>query len=1648
MKDEPIQDIGIPKTKEEKPNEAPKWLSMSEAALLTPYSAEYLSLLARKKKIASKKIGNAWYTTKQVLDDYMQRQMVRSQLTNGNPHEISATVQSELEPRHTYGQDIRRYRLEQELAGGGIEHVERALEKVLDKKIRETSAMELPEENKIRRHFRIVTSSKVLVAVTLAAILIFSILPVPVVFSFVSRSVEYAREALNDANTVLGFRPGTHANEILLLDKEGNISIMGHIETEGQFRSFAAQGIAPIVVDSTTTATNLSADLLDGHSAEEFTLAFVTKNGNMTTEDVILDGNAEVGKTLMVKGATKLLSTLEVGGKLKVFGNAEFRQAINVLGPAYFESLVTLASDAKVGGSMDIEENLTVRGNLNVKKNISARGSIESASAITGRSGSFGSLGVNGSLSAGGKIVLGNSGDVLTIDSKNVTLDSNGNAAFDGSVSAAGFGGTNLEVTSATSTNFYTESLTVLLSTFTSIVADDMTVGALTATNATTTNATTTNATSTNLYSSSLDADNADLTELLFIHATGTAATTTNLFSTTGTFDDLYVNDYQQNDGTFLINSSVATGDIFAVNDSAITSGTLIHQTLTANAGNGQVSYGQTIDLVDSTSAGGGYSAFSINLSGSGTGSGSKTLLSLSPGGSNQVVFDSAGAFRPTTDVSSNTNSVGSPSYYWKNGYFDTITANNLSGTVVSGATSNNTWTVGSTETGDAYKALIFQRNSGSGNALFQWDAGTNDLRFLSVNYPFNATYTVDDSSISTTANLYSGLLTNNTTAGTQKLLSLTNTGTGTTENGIYLNNTGTGTTAIEVAGTWTNGLIIPATAGNVGIGTTTPNNKLDIYSTTKSAIGFSGASGTTYKWTMGMDVTNGGRFSIASSTALGTTDRFVIDGNGNVGIGTTVPGKKLEVSVGTANEYPLRINSSSGYTIDIGALNATYAHFDTNTAAGFYFYDNVTTGGSFNGPGTGLTGTAASLNIGGSAGTAGTVTTAAQPAITSVGTLTSITTSGPIYRSAAGAGYLNGQYATVEGAGNTSGAIYSIGGSYVPGAGNLGNMYGIGFGYSGGTAGITATNAPINNWGLYVASGGTPTIFMSSDTGNIYINGSYNGAGTGLTGTAASLTVGNATNVTTTIGGLRIAHYNRGDPYGVDGANPTYDTGAMGRSTQGPNEVFTNGRSGFIDTWGGTGYPGSPATTHVQGFQTMHYSGGYGIQIAGQYDQDKVYVRQATAGTLRDWRLLLDSGNYGGYSAFSGAVTGGTYNGQTISSTANFTGTLNSAGAMSAYSYSGNSNVAGTGNASYHPSGIYSTGTNWLYGTMYLNNNVISDAGTYNGQTISSAANFTGTMAVASTVTGGTYNGQTISSAANLTGTLAVGSQTNITGNQFYCSSGGTCYFNSSGTGVTSIGNGTSGKTVYINNALQPSTDNAFNVGDSTHRYGCYYYVANTIGTCVSDERLKSDIRSLTYDDALYKISKLQPRAFSYKDDPNHNTNHGLIAQEVLGVAPELVVTGDDGYYKLSYGDIQWLAIEAMQELYAQLMDIKATVLAFADRFVSREIVATEKLCIGATCMNELQLKSLIEKSGVVTYAETMDTTDTATSTDTTTASIVDTTASSTPSTTDTATSTPPVITEPAATSTEPVIADTTATSTEPTADTATSTEPVATTQ
>ena len=51
-----------------------EFITLAEAAKNSPYSQEYLSLLARRGKLFSKKIGRNWYTTRNAVQDYLAKQ--------------------------------------------------------------------------------------------------------------------------------------------------------------------------------------------------------------------------------------------------------------------------------------------------------------------------------------------------------------------------------------------------------------------------------------------------------------------------------------------------------------------------------------------------------------------------------------------------------------------------------------------------------------------------------------------------------------------------------------------------------------------------------------------------------------------------------------------------------------------------------------------------------------------------------------------------------------------------------------------------------------------------------------------------------------------------------------------------------------------------------------------------------------------------------------------------------------------------------------------------------------------------------------------------------------------------------------------------------------------------------------------------------------------------------------------------------------------------------------------------------------------------------------------------------------------------------------------------------------------------------------
>jgi excisionase family DNA binding protein len=53
-------------------------LTLKEAAEMSPYSADYLNLLARKGKIRAVKIGRDWLITRSDLFEYLSRQQKES----------------------------------------------------------------------------------------------------------------------------------------------------------------------------------------------------------------------------------------------------------------------------------------------------------------------------------------------------------------------------------------------------------------------------------------------------------------------------------------------------------------------------------------------------------------------------------------------------------------------------------------------------------------------------------------------------------------------------------------------------------------------------------------------------------------------------------------------------------------------------------------------------------------------------------------------------------------------------------------------------------------------------------------------------------------------------------------------------------------------------------------------------------------------------------------------------------------------------------------------------------------------------------------------------------------------------------------------------------------------------------------------------------------------------------------------------------------------------------------------------------------------------------------------------------------------------------------------------------------------------------
>src|SRR6056300_352923 len=107
---------------------------------------------------------------------------------------------------------------------------------------------------------------------------------------------------------------------------------------------------------------------------------------------------------------------------------------------------------------------------------------------------------------------------------------------------------------------------------------------------------------------------------------------------------------------------------------------------------------------------------------------------------------------------------------------------------------------------------------------------------------------------------------------------------------------------------------------------------------------------------------------------------------------------------------------------------------------------------------------------------------------------------------------------------------------------------------------------------------------------------------------------------------------------------------------------------------------------------------------------------------------------------------------------------------------------------------------------------------------------------------------------------------------------------------------------------------------GNNCQVYGSI--LANGNVTAYSDIRHKEDLNKI--DNPLEKIDKLNGYTYTSKRDGKRYT--GLVAQEVLEVLPEAIEEKEDGY-ALAYGNMAGLFVEAMKDMTKQLQTEKAKV-------------------------------------------------------------------------------------------------------------------------
>jgi len=672
--------------------------------------------------------------------------------------------------------------------------------------------------------------------------------------------------------------------------------------------------------------------------------------------------------------------------------------------------------------------------------------------------------------------------------------------------------------------------------------------------------------------------------------------------------------------------------------------------------------------------------------------------------------------------------------------------------------------------------------------------------------------------------------------------------------------------------------------SGNVGIGTTGPNAKLEVSGSTTPGLFLTSTNyPTTYRTQLGTTAGASGILVLGNNGAneirFGTTGaggygniyvNNVADytsaasgtlamqfaANGNVGVGIVSPSAKLDVA-GTALLGDTGTGTVSIYN-QLGANEGGEIHMLSNSGIGYYLenFNGVLRGinsarssgiwqfdqsgnliaNSFSGAGTGLTGTAASLSIGGDAG------------------------------------------GTVGGA------------SVAPAGGNNG----LTFGY------IPRVKADgVMEVGQYI------DMHSTSNDGTDYANRFTSGAGTVSLNGNAILHAGNYNSYAPTLTGT--------------GASGTWGIGVSGRSgyvnapdgdrnaaTKLPNWAAGIVRFDFVgasSTGTGGNYAGvmtySPYDGNTASGGDASYQLAFGSTATNGGGIPQLNIRKGIDTTWNTWYTILHSGNFNNYApTLTGTGASGSWNINAATATNVAWGGITSLPAFAANQNSGRVRM-------------YEVGCAGSWGSS-------CDANTNGYVDYSDTAGTVTTAAQPSITSVGTLTSLTSSGGIYSTNGIYYLGASNYNALQ-----GTDTWLRLNNAGSFSSGVYTPGF-MRIDGGLASGATAGNGAGTFTATgsiYGGAFYYN-------SDARLKKNITPLT--DSLVKITSLTPVSFNWINTTtlSNQTQIGLIAQDVEKQFPELVHTDNvTGMKSVEYGNMVAPLIEAVKEQQKEIVALQARV-------------------------------------------------------------------------------------------------------------------------